>query len=226
MGVSHTYLSLVLNEKKRISPRQASWMAESLGFDAAKTTEFVQSVMDTGVKRPKSTPQALFKSLEMDRMRVLNGWYHFAILDMTLLKTFRPDPVWIAKRLGVTQSQVRAAAGRLERLGLLKREPGRWTKTEALLAVPTEKSEAPMRRLHRELILKSLKALASPRKKDFDARLISGAMIPANPERLQEAKKRVQKFRRQLIRFLSEGDCSELYQLNVQLFPLTREETL
>ncbi len=224
LGVSHTYLSLVLNEKKRISPRQATWMAEAMQFDNVKAGAFVQSVLDHGERRPRQNAAALFRTLEIDRMKVLTGWYHFAILDLTLLKNFQPDAAWIAKRLGITSSQARLAADRLERLGLLKREMGKWTKTEALLSVPTTKSEAPMRRLHRELIQKSLQALASAKQKDFDARLISGSMIPANPERIAELKKRIDRFRRQAIRYLSEGECTELYQLNVQLFPLTKKE--
>ncbi len=222
LGVSHTYLSLVLNEKKNISPRQATWMAQAMKLDGAQTTSFVQSVMDRGERRPRSTATALFRSLEIDRMTVLNSWYHFAILDLTLLSSFRPELPWIAKRLGIKVSQVRTAAARLERLGLLKRERNRWTKTDALLSIPTTRSEAPMRRLHREFILKSLEALASANQTDFEARLISGSMIPANPARLPEVKKRIHRFRRQMIRYLSEGDCTELYQLNVQLFPLTK----
>ena len=65
-------------------------------------------------------------------------------------------------------------------------------------------------------------ARKSGKKIDYEARDISGAMFAVNSKRIPQAKKKIEKFRRQLLQFLSRGECDELYQLNVQLFSLTR----
>lgn len=227
LGLSHTYLSLVLNGRKAISARQAEWLGESLRLDPATTSAFVQSALAAQKRRPvRSGPRqpkpAEFLKLDLDKMRILRDWYHFAILDLTQLSNFVPSPAWIGRRLGITADQVKDAAERLERLGLLERSGKSWRKTSAFLDLPTNRSSAPMRRLHREMMLKAIAALQSPRPADFQARDITGSMIPINTQRIPAAKIKIARFRKQLMRFLSEGECDELYQLNVQLFRLTR----
>lgn len=222
LGLSHTYLSLVINNKKNISAHQAAWMADVLGFEAEKKGRFIESTLPSGRSRVKKKGLETFQNIEIDQLRYLSGWQHWALLDLTLTKDFEPDPRWIAKRLGISVSRVNETVDRLERLGLLERKGGKWKKVESHLAIPTTRSHSCMRQLHRELILKGVKSLASGKQSDYNARSISGAMIPTNPERLEQAKKKIAAFRRSLIRFLSEGESTEVYQLNLQLFPLTR----
>jgi hypothetical protein len=45
--------------------------------------------------------------------------------------------------------------------------------------------------------------------------------MAVNHSRLPEAYERIDRFRKKLERFLSEGDCTEVYQLNLQLFNLS-----
>lgn len=222
LGLSHTYLSLIINHKKRISAQQAVWLSEALGLDAGRKQEFVHSTFNRTKLKADRKASVRFQQLELDKLRLAAGWHHWAILDLTLLQDFQSNARWIAKRLGLSAPLVTEAIQRLKRLGLLESQNGVWKKADHFIAVPTTRSHACMRQLHRDLILKALKNLNSGSKKDYEARSISGAIIPVNPARLQAAKKRVAAFRRNMIRFLSEGECTELYQLNLQLFPLTR----
>ena len=43
-----------------------------------------------------------------------------------------------------------------------------------------------------------------------------------NPEKLDEAKMRIEEAMFRIVRELTKGDCTEVYQYNLQLFPLTR----
>lgn len=225
LGVSHTYLSLVINGKKRISAHQAAWFADSLGFEESRKQLFTQAALQVHRKRKQAAPRSQFRELELDRMQVLSSWHYLAILDLTLVNGFQPKVAWVAKKLKLPETQVEEAVERLERLGLLKRTKDRWVKADTFLALSTPRSEACLRKMHKGLILKSVRALASSAQKDFEKRSISGALIPVDPSRLEEARKRITRFRRSLIRYLSEGKTSELYALNVQLFPLSDEVT-
>ena len=230
LGVSHTYLSLVKNGRKQISAHQAQWMGEALKLDETTLAHFVKSTLQKVSARSqgaRTLPKkvAAFLKLEGERAKALPEWFHFAVADLTLTKGFQADEQWIAKRLGITPKQAGQALTRLQKLGLIELTAHGWQKTNAFLHLPTDRTIAHLRRLHRTMILKSLAALQSPKKVDFDRRDITGCLIPTNPARLAEAKKRIARFRKQMIRFLSEGECTELYQMNVQLFSLTREQT-
>lgn len=222
LSVSHAYVSQVMNGKKRISAHQARWLGETLGMRPAVVEKMVDAALAT--EKPKLPPKETkrFIKASVDKLRATGEWYHLAILDLIELSDFQPSLAWISKRLGITEKTAKAAVRRLERLGLLIRDSKGWRKGSEFLSFPTQRSHSCVRQLHRDLIGKALENLSSGKKTDFDARLIAGAMIPCNPERLEEAKQRIHRFRREIIRFLSEGECRELYQLNVQLFPLTK----
>lgn len=233
LEVSPTFLSLVLNGKKKISFRRALQMSKALGLDEGRSEALLRaaamsSVRDGDSRRFlersfKTTPkESVYPTLELERFRALSDWYHVAILDLTLVKGFVADANWVAEQLGIPASQVRVAVSRLERLGLLEIREGRWLKTEAKLAVPTTRSDPAIRNFHHQMMERAQLALKDP--ESFAEREIAGATIAINPERLPLAKKRIQAFRRELMELLIEGECTELYQFNQQLFRLTKRK--
>lgn len=228
-GMSHSYLSLILNGKRPVPPRRALRIADRLKLDPATSSRFLDAVRsglwDTNVrgKAAAAAPAEAFFSVDLDRFRVLSDWYHLALLDLTLLRDFRPSYAWIARALGITTSQARSAAKRLERLGLLRIEGDSWIKTHRMLSVPAGVPAQAVRKFHRQMIERSLRALRSSDVEDFEARLVTGAVMAIDGSRLPEAKRRIAKFRRSLLRFLTAGEATDLYQLNVQLFPIVKQ---
>ena len=53
--------------------------------------------------RLQKTAVPEYQQLQMDTFRVISDWYHFGILELTYLKSFKSDPRWIAKALGITE---------------------------------------------------------------------------------------------------------------------------
>jgi hypothetical protein len=43
-----------------------------------------------------------------------------------------------------------------------------------------------------------------------------------DPRKMEEAKRRIEEFKNQMADLLTEGNCKEVYQLNIQFFPLTK----
>lgn len=57
-------------------------------------------------------------------------------------------------------------------------------------------------------------------KNDFERRLISGITVAVNPHKVEQCKKMLDETLHQVSLILSEGECTEVYQMNIQLFPL------
>jgi uncharacterized protein (TIGR02147 family) len=228
LGVSHTYLSLVMSGKRQVSPKRAAQFSQALRLDDQAAEMLVREATQAPEPGKRASAQdssgtPSFFALELDRFKLLSQWYHIAILDLTLLDDFRPDPAWIAEHLDIPQAAVTSAIERLERLGMIKREGGTLRKSHAKLAVPTYHSDKAVREFHSQMIKKALLELESGAKGDFEARNITGTTIPVDPDLLPQAHKRILKFRRSLLKFLSSGKKTRLYQLNVQLFPLSKK---
>jgi uncharacterized protein (TIGR02147 family) len=234
LGVSHTYLSLVINEKKALSMKKVVHFSRLLELGERESEAFVQAgareargraFEKAELEDPRSrskAPAETYFQLETDRFRLLGDWYHLPILDLTLTRGFRSDSRWVAARLGITLDQARDGIERLKRVGLLEERDGVLNKVAANLIVRPAAPTDSVRAYHRQMIGKALESLQSAAPADREARDITGVVLPVDPRRLPEAKRRIARFRLALMKFLSEGESSELYHLNLQLFPLTR----
>jgi uncharacterized protein (TIGR02147 family) len=238
VGVTSGYLTLVLQGKRHLTFKRAVEFVQLLRIDEQTSQVFLRAValeatkdagcrafLEKSLAEESSESVQTYATLELDRFRTLSEWYHIAILDLTLVQGFRPDPTWIAEELGITVAQVNTAASRLQRLGLLEIRDGQWIKTNALLAIPTTYSDRAMREFQEQMLEKAREALQSPEADDFAARDISGISMAINPARLPEAKLKIQKFRREMLEFLGTGECTELYRMNVQLFGLSKRRS-
>ncbi len=234
LGVSHAYLSMVLSGKRPVPVKRAFHFSQTVGLGQEETLAFLAScrkahfdakpelAKPASPKEPRAVTGDEFFRVQLDQFKVLSEWYHLAILDLTLLDGFEPSERWVADRLGLTLEEVRGAVARLKRLGLLSITRGRWIKRHKTIAVPTAQSHQAVRRFHQQMIEKALEALSSGTQEDFERRDITGTTMAINPARLAEGKKRIQRFRRSLLKYLTRGECTELYQMNVQIFPLTK----
>lgn len=236
LGVSHAYLSQVMNGKKALPLKRVLQFTQILGLDEATTKKFIASAtlteemqLNQTNSKPSRKPlddgvDGEFHILEIDRFKTLSQWHHIAILDLTEVKGFRSDVKWIARKLGITTFLVNTALERLERLGLIENKNGQWCKTHSKLMMPGTAPERAVREFHCQMMRKALEAHEQASNTGYEKRDFTGTTMAINPALVPEAKKRIAKFRRQLMKFLSQGDCTSLYQLNVQLFCLAEAD--
>jgi uncharacterized protein (TIGR02147 family) len=236
-GVTSGFMSMVLSGKKRLTFKRAVQFAQLLKIDGASSDLLLRAValesttdsacrayLANALGGDSARQQQEYAVLELDRFRTLSDWYHIAILDLTLVKGFESNAAWVSEELGISLEQATSAVARLQRLGLLEiTKDGQWIKTDAKLAIPTTYSDKAMRDFQEQMIDKAREALQSPSPEDFAARDISGVSMAIDPARLPEAKLRIQRFRRDMLEFLEEGESTELYRMNVQLFRLSKK---
>jgi uncharacterized protein (TIGR02147 family) len=169
-----------------------------------------------------SVDQKTFQELNVDQFRLMGDWRSFAVLSLSETWSFREDPAWIGKTLGIHPKQAQQILERLERLGALKRDASGTLKHAGIqFASTTHLPSLAIRRAHRERLELARQSL------DQDAigeRDITGITMSVDPSRIPEAKERIRCFRRELCAFLEAGDKQRVFHLAVQLFPLSRKE--
>src|SRR6185503_1090492 len=105
------------------------------------------------------------------------------------------------------------------KLGFLKREKGRLVQSEKNISTAREIISLAIANFHRQMIQRAGESIdrTKPEKRD-----ISSLTIALSAEKFQEAKRRIQEFRRELNVLLSEDACPKsVYQINFQLFNLS-----
>ena len=227
LGVSHNYLSQIINGRRGLSIQHASKIASALKFSDEQRQRLFESVAKMKLNQTdlikKSTRRSTDESLvlEIDHFKVVGEWFHGAIMELTKVSDFRPSYAWIGKKLGIPAQEAKKAVARLERLGLLSRDGKKWRLVPKHVYFPTHRAELAIRHYHERTIDKAKDNLRSAMQADYDCRDITGITCAIDPKRIPAAKKRIASFRRQLMKFLSGGEVSDIYQLNIQLFSLS-----
>ncbi len=221
LELSPATLSGVLSGKRRLSLKSASKISDRLNLTPADAAKFYQSVASSLTENgarilSPSIPE--YKALSEDVFRVISEWYYYAILELTYVSGCQDHPRWFAKKLGINYNQAADAIERLITVGLLDRKKGRLIKTNVHLASPSGISSSAVRQRHREILNKALESLEthSVNERDFTSMTMS-----IDPALLPEAKKRIAEFRRELCAFLESGKRKRVYEMSVQLFPLS-----
>lgn len=217
LGIAPSALSEILSGKRPITEKTAKRVLERLSLGPKERQAFFDGAKD----RAKKSLQ--YAEIEQDQFRAVSDWVHFAILSLSETKDFRADSAWIGERLGVPEGTAKQAMERLVRLGMLRKQRGRWKPGQSRYTSSDEVVNSALRRAHVqhfELAQKSLEEL------ELSVRDFVGITMAIDPMRLPEAKRLIREFRDRLAGMLEKGERTEVYQLAIQLFPLSQLRVL
>ncbi|MEK7357423.1 MAG: TIGR02147 family protein [Bdellovibrionota bacterium] len=206
LGIDSSSLSKILAGKRPLSEAKINDLCQRIGLENPK----------------KASGPENFAQIEVDRFSVIADWYHFAILDLVLLKAFKPDAKWIARKLSIEPHNAMGAVERLKRLGLLVEKEGRLVKGESFYTNYSEGvTSAALKEYQRQVIKKALVAVDDCPQ---DRKDITSITIAADSRKLKVAKEKIKKFRRELCAFLEDGESDSVFHLALQLYPVTEIE--
>ena len=220
-------LSRVLSGKAELSPKSALAVSKKLGLDGERTRLFLQSLVET---RGHLTASKLGKAIGFPELRPqpsripdeaydrIGAIEYIALTELTRTSDFRPDPEWISSRLGLPAAEVSTALALLVDCGLLEREGDTFKKFE-MHTTAVRPSTSEMRRRHQEDLLERAKqALASV---PSEQRANYTVCLPINLNKLPEAVRLTERYLEKMCDLFETGERTEVYQLAVQLFPVT-----
>lgn len=220
-------LSELLRGRRKLSLRSALRIAKQLGLSGGETKhllslvqhESAQEVLSTEPGETLRDDQLASHALSLDMFSLVSEWYCFAILNLVECDDFNPHETWIAKRLGLSVSQVRLALERLERVGLIRRGPNRLQVSPEYVVSPEGIPSEAIRNYHRQILQKAVQALDM---QPIDEREIAGVTLSVNPKNLPAMKKEISQFLDQMAEKYGSGkQRKEVYQCEVALFRLT-----
>jgi uncharacterized protein (TIGR02147 family) len=229
LGLSPGALSELLSGKRVPSVPAARRILSRLGLEPDRERELLASVeraraernpvLKAGARatRPAAAPVA---EIDLDAFRIIGDWYHMAILFLTDVEGFQPDPRWISGALGISATEAALAVERLVRLGMLRRHGARLRRAHRDLATSGRDRTTAAHRRHQRQILE--KAIHSLENEPLENRSNTGLTFAANPARLPEARRMIEGFQRRLCRTMQGGRKTALYQLSLAVFPLQK----
>lgn len=210
-------LSGILNQRRTVGAKLLAQIITKLPLSQAEKKKILSEMINPTASR-SDRPQLL----DEDILSVIKDWEHYAIMAYVQLRKAKHAPGEIAKALGIPHSKVLKALTNLENVGLIKRDNGKIQVTFKALMTSRGIPSATLREAHAQYIDKAKSALNeySPAERD-----ITGTTMAISHKNLPKAKELIQQFRLDLCDLLEQGEIDDVYRLNIQLFPLTRQAT-
>ena len=232
LGVSPAYVSTILSGKKELPEKRLQDFIKFLDLDDIAILQ-LKKVLFPNEKKESSGDKQLAQDdidflnkhtpLDKKKFEILNEWYNIAILDLTTCEGFDSSPSWIAKKLKINQLQVEIAIENLKRLGFLTEKDNKLQKVDLQIRFPTKISSSVIRKFHKSMIKKAYEELDTKVEDSaFSQRLITSSTFALNSSKIELVKEKIQNVLYEASLTASEGPCQSVYQLNIQLFPLTK----
>lgn len=237
LEMSSSALSQILAGKRAVSTKVVDRLLDCLELTAEEQRRFVESVLEEKKQKglQRQSPELIARLRELsaapepgqavtrvglDQFRVIADWYHYAILELTFARQFKPDPKWIARELGITPLEARLAVERLLELDLLERRDGTLKKAHWILDTKDKsKTSAAHRKRQRQILEKSIQSLETD---PIDSRNHSSLTMCIDPKNIAAAKAKIQKLMSEIAEDLVQGTPEQVYELTVNLFPLQK----
>lgn len=234
LGIPSAKLSQYLAGTCGISGKKAAVLAAKLRLSSLEVELFVcaaEAAHSRDVLSKKLAKEKLehllagtFSQLNVEKFKLIQDWYHLAILELMELKGFQSDNAWIAKTLGISTEQAKSAVQRLERVQLLDRSQQPWQATHKDLETPPETSSRAIREYHRQMMgVVESRFEAVPMEK----RELGSVVVAMDQELVPEFKQLLRRFQKEAAALAERSQHkNSLYALNFQFMPLYEGEIL
>ncbi len=234
---SPNQLQLIINGKRNITPATMTIFTKILKLKRREKKYFELLVNMNQADTPEAKANYVLEmanyfkkyknNLKQNQYEYLTKWYYPVIREMVTTKWFRNERRAIAGRIGhnVSPPHVDEAIDKLVELGLLSRDQsGNLKQSEAVISTGPETQAAASYFYHDQMMRLAMDALSTqmPDKRNFSA-----ITFACRQEDVPEITQMLNDCRKQILSYL-EGrgkiEDDHVYQLNLQLFRVTREK--
>jgi len=233
VGVDPAHVTRILHGKRHVSSENIGRFMDLCGLNPRERTYF-EHLVQFNKARTDPDRKAAFERLlgvanidstvvHPNAYQFYSRWYYTAIRALVAIESFQLDDAGrIASTLRppVTAPQAAKALRLLLKLGFIdEREDGILYVTEESISTGPSWRSLAVRNYQEEVLKLSQDALSIPR----DIRDISTVTVGVGFSDLPRLREMIAEFRSSVVRYAMKNRCpDEVYQLNIQLFPVTR----
>ncbi|EKD42451.1 MAG: hypothetical protein ACD_73C00148G0002 [uncultured bacterium] len=232
---SPNYLPMIIAGKKNLSHEGIYRIAQAMELARKDTEIFETMVYFNQSKKPEEQKHYFDRLLQFkgfsiantvtkDQYSFLTSWYNVAIRELVSLVSFKPNLFWIAKKLApnITAQQSKEALELLERLGLIKKDKGKWKTTAEHIKTDPIINDFVAYTFHEQMIDLAKSSLKQP----ANSRDISAVTMSVSLDQFTEIKKKLATFRDEIQTYLNESTDKpdRVVQFNYQLFHLSNHD--
>jgi len=215
-------LSHVLKGRRPLPLKNVQTIISKIHLDARERTYFMDSLgnkhitLDQIILRPQDDRYLLDETY----FQIISEWEHFAVLILFDCKLIKVTLRTISERLDITQNRAEVVVENLVKYGMLEKKPnGQLTPLHSSYRTTEDVTSHALRASHHETLKMSQQKLDEI---ETELRDFSSMMVAIDPLKLPEMKIIIREFRQKVSELLKTGKQSEVYQLAIQFYPITK----
>lgn len=222
LGISSGRLTEIFNGTAPLTPKRAIEIVPNLLLGPEEKNFFLRLVereYDQKTDRRRKT-QNFDKVLSNKEFSLISDWEYFSFLALMKLKNFKSDIIWIAKKLNIQEDRANEVLQTLIELGYVERnaQTGELKTKFVSMSTTNDIPSAVLKKANADCIYQALEKLETVHILERD---ISSITIPTDPLKLRDAKLLIKDFKMNMNKILNGVEPSEVYNLNIQLVPVT-----
>lgn len=229
---SPNYMKVVCDGKSRLSKIGVERVASAMGLEGYQKDYFRAMVKFEEGGTEEKKKEAFFEMqriakenkirvLEADAFNYFESWINPTLRELAPIMP-EAKPLEMARQFypEVSALEVRDSLNLLTSIGILKKEGETYTQTEKSITGSSEAIPVALRSMHKQMAELAKDAID---KRDTSERHITGITMGITPRTYQRIVQELETFRQKLVAIAAEeSDYSQVYRLNLQLFPLTK----
>ena len=201
-----------IRTKLRLSLHDLEYFRSQSKLQRARTPEGKESLSR---RLAKSEPR--FGLLTEDDFKTLSSWYFHVLKELMSTRSFRNDPEWISRAIGITSDQADEAIQALTKLGIVQKDSrGEYRVNQEFIALPSGPPLQEAKNVHLQFMERAQRAVLDQPK---GTRNFSTLVLKFRKSDLGKVDEKIRIFRREFSQeFESGGEHDSVYTLAVQFF--------
>ena len=215
-------LSQILKGQRGLPLKKVSEVIKKLELSPQEKALFVESFYKSKTRIDEIQIGKIDQRFILDEayFKIIAEWEHFAVLELFKIKSLKINLTNISNKLSITLNRAEVVLTNLINAGLVQiDENGRARKVHEEVKTTEDISSVALKRSHNETLEMAIKQLE---KTKVELRDYSSSTLAIDMKKLPEAKAIIREFRQKMAALLNEGDKTDVYQLAIQFFPLTK----
>ena len=227
LNLPSAVLSEIFRQKRGIPKKSAPQIADKLGLNTVEKDVFVNSVKS----RKAAVVCSLEASQQKDYYRIIENrkydrffaeWEHGLVFTLVRARQGKFDLNWLEEKSRLSREQIDESIALLEELELIsKLEDGNYQINESYLASTRDVPSKALRTFHHSMLHMGHEKLD---RIPIDKRFFGASTFAINISHVEELKNLIRNFKKELVKIANCNKGEDVFQLNIQLFPLSKIE--
>lgn len=222
LNIHSSTLSQILKGKRKLPLNKAYEVAQKLQLNATEKTLFIDSIFKskTIIDDIKISENDDRKILDESYSKVIAEWEHYAILTLFDLDDFLVTKKSIQEKFDISANRIDIVLTNLLACELIKEDnDGSFQKSQPSVRTTEDVSFKALRDSHIETLEMGKNKIEEI---DLELRDFSSITMAVDPDKINEMKIIIREFRQKMSGLVKNGKKKEIFQLAIQLYPLTK----